>query len=142
MEEKILFWEVLFVISSVPTRNYLSKGSNWSTRMRWLRMKTLERCQWCRSSVYFVNCKQANVFEQANVLWVHIKKKHFWRQDQVYHALCCINLCVTEIIPWQSYGWVSENFLQRSLLQTLILAKRCGSHSKWPAAHFSIYRFC
>ena len=33
-EEKIIFWELLFVISFVPERNYLFKVSNLSTRMR------------------------------------------------------------------------------------------------------------
>ena len=89
MKEKILFWEVLFVISSVPTRNYLSKVRNWSTRIRCencsrLRMKTLERCQWRRSSAYIVNSKHISNFliisnfEQANIFWVHYwKDKHF-----------------------------------------------------------------
>ena len=45
-----------------------------------LRMKTLERCQWCRSSVYIANCKHiSNIlliidFEKANVFWVYIEK--------------------------------------------------------------------
>ena len=34
MEEKILFWEFLFVISFVLARNYLSKVSNLSTKTR------------------------------------------------------------------------------------------------------------
>ena len=43
-------------------------------------MKTLEQCQWRRSSVYIVNCKHISNFlliidfEQANVFWVHIEK--------------------------------------------------------------------
>ena len=44
-----------------------------------LRMKTLERCQWRRSSVYIVNCDISKFlliidFEQAKVCWVHIEK--------------------------------------------------------------------
>ena len=102
MKEKILFWEVFFVISSVPTRNYLSKVSTWSTRIRCencsrLRMKTLERCQWRHSSVYIVNCKHISKFlliidfEQAKVFWVHIEKINTF-EDKIRYALCCSNL--------------------------------------------------
>ena len=43
-------------------------------------MKTLERCQWRRCSVYIVNCEHIsnflliNGFGQAKVCWVHIEK--------------------------------------------------------------------
>ena len=43
-------------------------------------MKTLERCQWRRPSVFIVNCEHiSNVLliidsEQAKVCWVHIEK--------------------------------------------------------------------
>ena len=70
------------MISSVPTRNYLFKVS---TRIRYencsrLKMKTLERRQWRRSSVYIVTCKHISNFlliidlEQATICWVHIEK--------------------------------------------------------------------
>ena len=37
-----------------------------------------------------------------------------------------------KLIPSQLYGWISEKFLRKSLLQTLIhWLKRCSS--KWPA---------
>ena len=45
-----------------------------------LRMKTLERCQRCHSSVYMVNCQHISNFlliidfEHAKVCWVHIEK--------------------------------------------------------------------
>ena len=82
---KYFFWKDLLVISSVLTRNYLFKVSNWNTRIRCenysrLRMKTLERCQWGRPSVFIVNCEHISNFllitdfEQANVCWVHIEK--------------------------------------------------------------------
>ena len=83
---KYIFFERLcFVILSVPTRNYLFKVSNWNTRIRCencsrLRMKTLERCQWRRPSVFIVNCEHISNFlliidfEQAKVCWVHIEK--------------------------------------------------------------------
>ena len=59
------------------------------------------------------------------------KDKHFWRQDRVYHALCCSILNVNKIywqivfglIPLQPYGWISETFWRRSLLPTSILTK-------------------
>ena len=43
-------------------------------------MKTLERCQWCHSSVFIVNCEHVSNFvliidfEQANVCCVNIEK--------------------------------------------------------------------
>ena len=61
-------------------------------------MKTLERCQWHRSSVFIVNCEHISNFlliidfGQAKVWRAHIEKiKHFRKQDQVYHALSCID---------------------------------------------------
>ena len=44
-------------------------------------MKTLEKCQWRRSSVFIVNCELISnfalivVFEKANVCWVHLKRQ-------------------------------------------------------------------
>ena len=49
MEEKILFWEFLFVISFVPARNYLFKVSNLSTRIR------CESCLILRMSILMIN---------------------------------------------------------------------------------------
>ena len=43
-------------------------------------MKTLERCQWCHSSVFIINCEHISNFvliidfEQANVCCVNIEK--------------------------------------------------------------------
>ena len=55
-------------------------------------MKTLERCQWRRSSVYIVNCKHISDFllivdfEQANVFWVHIEKINTF-EDKIIHTI-------------------------------------------------------
>ena len=55
-------------------------------------MKTLERCQWRRSSVYIVNCKHISNFllivdfEQANVFWVHIEKINTF-EDKIIHTI-------------------------------------------------------
>ena len=44
-------------------------------------MKTLERCQWRRSSVYIVNCEHISNFvlivdfEQGNICWVQIREQ-------------------------------------------------------------------
>ena len=86
------------MIPFVPTRNYLSKVSNWSTRIRSencsrLRMKTLEWYQWRRSSVCIVNYKHISNFlliicsQQANVFLVHIEKiKTFEDKIRYIHA--------------------------------------------------------
>ena len=55
-----------------------------------LRMKTLERCQWRRSSFYIVNCKHiSNIlliidFEKANVFWVYIEKINTFEEKIKY----------------------------------------------------------
>ena len=92
-----------------PYKKLPVQETTWSTRITFenyarLRTKTLERCQWRRSSVCIVNCEHISIslinieFEQAMVSWVNIDEiKYFWRQDQVYHVLCCSNLSVTKI---------------------------------------------
>ena len=89
MEGKILFWEVLFGISSISARDYLFKVSNWSIRIRWedslrLKIQTLERYQW-RCCVLIVDCEcTSNVFlivdfEQAYISSVHIGKTNTFK---------------------------------------------------------------
>ena len=70
------------MISSIPSSNYLFKVSYLITRKNSsrLRMKTLERCKWRRSSVVIVNCDHISNFvlnidlEQANVCYDHMEK--------------------------------------------------------------------
>ena len=94
---KDFIWKALLVMSSVPTRNYLFKVSNWNTRIRCencsrLRMKTLERCQWRRSSVFIVNCEHISIFlliidfEQVKVCWVHIEKINTY-ENKIRHIM-------------------------------------------------------
>ena len=58
-------------------------------------MKTLERCQWRRSSVYIVNCKHIKNFlliidfEQENVFWVHIEKISKF-EDKIRNIMRCV----------------------------------------------------
>ena len=84
-----------FVISCVPARNYLFKVSNWSARVRYencsrLRIKTLERFQKRRCSVFIVNCEHISDlflivdFEQANVCWAHIEKTNTFEEKIQY----------------------------------------------------------
>ena len=55
-------------------------------------MKTLERFQWLRSSVFIVNCEHISVFvllvdfEQANVCWVHIEKTNVF-EDKIGYIM-------------------------------------------------------
>ena len=95
-------------VYSVPTRNYLFKFSNWSTRIRCkncsrLKMKTLERCQWRRSSAYIVNYEHISNFlliidfEQAKICCVHVKKINTFEDKIRYIMLSCSNLSVTKI---------------------------------------------
>ena len=80
-----------------PSKNCMFKVSNWSTRIRCenfsrLRMKTLERCLWRRSSVFIVNCEHISNFvlsvdfAQANVCCVHIKKTSTFK-DRIGHII-------------------------------------------------------
>ena len=53
-------------------------------------MKTLEQCQWRRSSVFIVNCEHISnflliyYFEQAKVCWVHIEKINTFKNKITY----------------------------------------------------------
>ena len=69
-----------------------------------IKIKTLEQCQWRRSSVFIVNCEHISNFFSDCWLWTgkclqgsYWKSKHFWRQDRAYHALCCSILSVNKI---------------------------------------------
>ena len=83
------------MISPVPTRSFLFKVTNWSTRIRCknysrLRIKTLERCQWRHSCVLIISCKNISIFvlivefEQANVYWVHFEKTNTFEDNIGY----------------------------------------------------------
>ena len=79
VKKKILFWETLFVMSSVSARNYLFKVSNWSPRIRCdnfsgLRMKTMTSfwCFYCYLWTYFKHILIID-FKQVNVCRVHIE---------------------------------------------------------------------
>ena len=64
----------------VPSSANSIATENWCENCSRLRMKTLERCQWCRYSIYIVNCQHISYFlliidfEQAKFCWVHIEK--------------------------------------------------------------------
>ena len=99
MGKNIFYFErFLVVISSASARIYLFKVNNGITRIRCencsgLKMKTLEQCQWCHSSVFIANCEHVSNFflivdfEELGSYW---KNKHHWRQDRVYALFCCI----------------------------------------------------
>ena len=113
MEENILFWEFLLVISFVPARNDLFKVSNLSTRIRCessskLRMSMLTMLTW------FILKRQIFLKARSGISYV------------IYYFVHEQNLLkkVFELIPSNPYGLISEKFLRRSLLQTLMLAKK------------------
>ena len=109
-----------FVLSSVSTRNYLFKVSNWITKVTCedcsrLRIKTLEWCQWLRSSFYILNYERISNFlliidfEQANICLVNIKNINTF-EYKIWYAMryvvvfkCDQNLLtkVFGVIPWQ-----------------------------------------
>ena len=162
MEENILLWEALFVISSLPAMNYLFKVSNWSTRIRCencsrLRMKTLERSQCPHSSVFIVNCKHISSFvlipefEQANVCWVHIETKNT-SEDKIGYIMRYvgvfsvwtkfINKWYLNLYHHNPTGESVRNFCEGIYIRRWFWLERCRLHSTWPAVHLPFYRFC
>ena len=72
-------------------------------------MKTLERCQWHRSNIYFVGCEHiSNLvlivdFEQTNICWVHIEKIHTFEDKIKYimrYVKCEQNLLTNRILTF------------------------------------------
>ena len=85
-----------------------SQQSNWNTRISFencsrLKMKTLEWCQWRRfvslmlTMDIFQTCSNCWIWTGKRLLGSYWKDKHFWRQIDVYHALCCSILSVNKI---------------------------------------------
>ena len=118
-------------------------------------MKILERCQWCRSSVFTVNCEHISNFfllidfEQTKVCWVHIEKIKTFENKIRYIMRYVI---VIQVWPnlinkylW-SYAtttlWVNQRdiFPKEFTSDFYSAFKKWDSHSKWPAAHLSFYQ--
>ena len=167
MEEKILFWEALFLISSVLTRNHLFKVSNWSTRIicekcSRLKMKTLEQSQSRSCNVYIVNCEHVSNFllivdfEQVEVCWVHIEKINTFEDSirdimryviVIYVWLKFINKKHLTLHHHNPMGESVKKSFRRSLFQTLIRAKKMRLTFKMTCCSFVFlsavfYRFC
>ena len=147
MEEKILFWEALFVISPVPARKNLFKVTNWSTRIRWehssrLKMTTLEWCHWRRSIVFLVNFVLIIDFEEANVYWGHAEKINTI-EDKIRYIMRYvvpfqvwakfINKKHLELYHHNPTGESVRNFCEGIYFRWRFCLKRCSSHLKWPA---------
>ena len=128
MGENILFSEALFVISSVPERNYLFKVSYSSTRI------------WCENC-WGLNMKTKRHFSVfiKRLLGSNWKDKHFWR---VYHGLCCsilkfINKLHLNLYLHNPTGESVRNFCEGVYFRLSFWLKYCGPYSKWPAVHLS-----
>ena len=75
------------------------------------------------------------------------KGYHFWRQDLVYYALCCIILSVNKIYKpialelhhQNPTGESVRNFCERVCFRRWFRRKRCSSHSKWPAVCIFVF---
>ena len=145
MGEKILFWEALFVISSVPARNYLFKVSYSSTRIRcgncWgLSMKTIAllQCLHCQLWTYFQHALIVD-FEQANFCRVHSKKISTFEGCIMRYVVVYWNLltnCIwTYIFIHNPTGESVQKFCEGIYFRLWFWLKSCGSYSKWPAVH-------
>ena len=78
-------------------------------------MKTLEQCQWHRSSVFLVNCEHILNFvlivnfEQASIWWVYIEKANAF-EDKIAYIMryvlvifkCKQNLSAFELMSSQT----------------------------------------
>ena len=150
------------MISSVAAMNYLFKVSNWGTRIKckncWsLRMKAVERCQWCHSSVFIVNCEYISSFvpfvefEQANVFWVYIEMINTF-EDKIGHVMCYVavfpvwtrfvNNWHLNLYYQNRTGESVRNFCSGVYFKRRFWPKSCRSHSKWLAADLPFNRFC
>ena len=92
-----------------------------------------------------------NIFQTCSKCWLwtskplpgsYWKDQHFWRQDRVYHALCCNILKF--ISKWHLilylHNLTSEsvkNFCEGIYFRLSFCLKNCDSYSKWPAVHLS-----
>ena len=92
MEEKILFWKFLFVMSFVPAGNYLFKVSNFNIKNLNANGIQYYGCRCRRSSVFIANCKHISNFvlivdfAKANVCLVHIEKVNIIK-DKIGHIM-------------------------------------------------------
>ena len=149
MREKILFWEALFGISSVSARNYLFNVSNWSI---WIRCEEFRIKNDDNGVVLVSVLLTMNIFQTCSNCWIwkskrlwgsYWKDQHFWRQDRVYHALCCNILKF--ISKWHLilylHNLTSEsvkNFCEGIYFRLSFCLKNCDSHSKWLAVRFCL----
>ena len=105
------------------------------------------------SSVVIVNCDlilnffSNNFFKVCCVHTENINGKHFWRQD--HHALCLSSLKVwpqfinkqhLQLYQHSPTGESERNFCEGVYFRRWFWLKKCGSHSKWSAAHLSFYQ--
>ena len=56
-------------------------------------MKTLQRCQWCSSSVYIVKCEHILLltidFEKTKVCWLLIEKINTF-EEMIWYIMCYV----------------------------------------------------
>ena len=145
MGEKILFWEVLFVISCVPARNYRFKVSYSSTRIRcenfWGLSKkamVLLQCLHCQLWTYFQHVLIVD-FEQANLCRVHIERISNFEGCIMHYIVVYWNLLTLHLNLYlhNPTGESVRNFCEGVYFRLWFWLKRCGSYSKWPAVHLS-----
>ena len=87
---KKILWEALPVISSVPTRNYLFKVRNWSTRIRYencLRLRTMSMALF----QYISNFLLIIDFEQTNVCSVNIENINTF-EDNIMRSIAVFSV--------------------------------------------------
>ena len=95
-------------------------------------------------------CSNYWICTSRRFLGLYWKDKYFWRQDRVYHALCCsISVWTKFINKWHlnlyhhnPTGESVRNICEGVNFRCSFWLKRCRSHTKWPAVHLSFYRFC
>ena len=139
MEENILFWEALLVISFVPARNYLSKVSNLSIRI------TCESCLILRISMLTIfNIKDVSAVALVSLLLtvniiqtlfclLTLNRQKFALFKLKSQTLLLTNCVWTYIIITLQVNESVRTFCEGVCFRRWFWLKRFSSHSKWPA---------
>ena len=126
MEEKILFWQFSFVISFIPARDYLfsnlpSPAVLWIVNVRERKPTQKKKVSLLLTVNIFHTLFLLLTLNRQTFTWFILKRQTFLKirsGNKIYSQIAF------ELIPSQRYGWISEKFLRRKLLQTLVVARK------------------
>ena len=100
---RIIFWAVLFLRKVILYYHLWVKETAKNTvHPIKHQVKTLERCQWRRSSICFANCEHISnfalivYFDQASVFWVQSEKTYTF-EDKIGYIMPHVAASVNKI---------------------------------------------